>query len=223
MTNQHQQLELTFDSALEDAAETPALADLKALCQQFEDASARLSVQEQLKLGSKAIDKLADIYCAKAEWLLEDWENAHDPQDPNIPRDWLQGLVRQSQHVDLSDLTAPVQRRPRTASSKQKKQHGTVVGEVPKENVLKMLDEVELEERKAAASAVAHEERVADWVAEIHGWFALHPAPIELLELRQALHWPLVQLWLSLLLGGFQLEAAEPSFYSAQILVSASL
>ena len=34
MTNQHQQLELTFDSALEDAAETPALADLKALCQQ---------------------------------------------------------------------------------------------------------------------------------------------------------------------------------------------
>ena len=219
MNNEPEQLEL----ALEDAAETPAIADLKALCQQFEAASSQLSVQEQLAMGSRVFECLAEIYQAKAEWLLEDWENAHDPHDPNVPGDWLQGFVRQSQHIDLSELTAPVQRRPRTASGKQKKQQGTVVVEVPKENLLKMLDEVALEEQKAAAIAVAHEERVADWVAEIHGWFALHPAPIELLELRQALHWPLVQLWLSLLLGGFQLEATEPSFYSAQILVSASL
>lgn len=219
MNNEPEQLEL----ALEDAAETPAIADLKALCQQFEAASSQLSVQEQLAMGSRVFECLAEIYQAKAEWLLEDWENAHDPHDPNVPGDWLQGFVRQSQHIDLSELTAPVQRRPRTASGKQKKQQGTVVVEVPKENLLKMLDEVALEEQKAAAIAVAHEERIEDWVAEIHGWFERHPAPIELLELRQALHWPLVQLWLSLLLGGFQLEATEPSFYSARILVSESV
>jgi hypothetical protein len=219
MNHQPEQLEL----ALEVAAETPATADLKALCQHFEAASAQLSVQEQLTLGSRVFECLAAIYQAKAEWLLEDWENAHNPQDPNVPGDWLQGFVRQSQHVDLSDLTAPVQRRPRTASGKTKKPSGTVVREVPKENVLKMLDEVELAEQKAAAIAVAHEERIEDWVAEIHVWFDQYPQPIPLFDLRQALNWPLVQLWLSLLLGGFRLEAIESSFYSGQILVSESL
>ncbi|MEM6839733.1 MAG: hypothetical protein AAF609_23215 [Cyanobacteria bacterium P01_C01_bin.120] len=218
MNQPPEQLEL----ALEDAAETPAIADLKDLCQQFEAASAQLSVQEQLILGSRVFECLAEIYQAKAEWLLEDWENAHNPQDPNVPGDWLQGFVRQSQHVDLSDLTAPVQRRPRTASGKTKKPSGTVVSEVPKENVLKMLDEVELAEQKAAAIAVAHEERIEDWVADIHAWFQVHPQPIPLLDLRQALDWPLIQLWLSLLLGGFELKAIDSSFYSLQILVSTS-
>lgn len=218
MTELYEQLEL----ALEDAAETPALADLKALCHQFEVASAQLSVQEQLRRGSDAIERLTGIYHAKAEWLLEDWENAHNPQDPNVPGDWLQGLVRQSQHVDLTELTNPVQRRPRTASTKQKKPQGTVVGEVPKENILQMLDQVELAEQKAAAIAAAHEERIEEWVAEIHAWFDQHPRPIALLELRQALQWPLVQLWLSLLLGGFQLQTTEQAFYDAQILVSRS-
>ncbi|WP_204138946.1 hypothetical protein [Halomicronema sp. CCY15110] len=218
MNHQPEQLEL----ALEDAAETPAIADLKVLCQQFEAASAQLSVQEQLTLGSRVFERLAEIYQAKADWLLEDWENAHNPQDPNVPGGWLQGFVRQSQHVDLSDLTAPVQRRPRTASGKTKKPSGTVVGEVPKENVLKMLDEVELAEQKIAAIAVAHEERIEDWVAEIHAWFNQHPQPISLLDLQQALNWPLIQLWLSLLLGGFKLEAIDSSFYSLQILVSTS-
>jgi len=218
MNHQPEQLEL----ALEDAAETPAIADLKALCQQFEAASSQLSIQEQLALGSQVFERLAAIYQAKAEWLLEDWENAHNPQDPNVPEGWLQGFVRQSQHVYLSDLTAPVQRRPRTASGKTKKASGTVVGEVPKGNVLKMLDEVELAEQKAAAIAVAHEERIEDWVAEIHAWFNQRPQPIPLLDLQQALDWPLIQLWLSLLLGGFKLEAIDSSFYSLQILVSTS-
>lgn len=222
MTDAHKQLELAFDLALGDAAEMPALADLKALCCQFDVASAHLPVQEQLRLGSDVIERLAAIYRDKAEWLLEDWENAHDPHDPNVPGDCLQGFVRQSQHIDLSELTAPVHRRPRTASGKQKKQQETVVGEVPKENVLKMLDEVELAEQKAVAISVAHEERIEDWVADIHAWFEIHPQPIPLLDLRQALDWPLIQLWLSLLLGGFELEAVEPSFYSLQILVSIS-
>ena len=101
----------------------------------------------------------------------------------------------------------------------RQKQQSTVVGEVSKDSVLKMLDQVELAKQKAAAIAVAHEERIKDWVEDIHRWFEQHSEPIPLLELRQALNWPLVQLWLSLLLGGFQLEATEQTFYDAQILV----
>lgn len=217
MNDESKQLELALDFALED----PAEADLRELWQQFEAASAQLSPQEQLRLGSQAVECLASIYQAKANWLLDDWEYAYNPQDPNLPGDWLQGLVRQTQQVDLSDLTAPVQRRPRGRTSKKQDQgHDTVVGEVPKANLLEMLDQVELETQKAAALSVAHEERIQDWVSEIQAWFEQHPQPIPLLELQRNLGWPLIQLWLSLLLGGFQLETTEPSFYSSQILVS---
>ncbi|MDB9526481.1 hypothetical protein PN498_10815 [Oscillatoria sp. CS-180] len=217
MNDESKQLELALDLALDD----PAEADLSELWQQFEVASAQLSTQERLRLGSQAIECLARIYRAKANWLLDDWEYAYDPQDPNLPGDWLQGLVRQTQQVDLSDLTAPAQRRSRTNTSKKHRPgQDTVVGEVSKANLLEMLDQVELETRKTAALAVAHEERVQEWVSEIQAWFEQYPQPIPLLDLQQNLGWPLIQLWLSLLLGGFQLETTEPSFYSSRILVS---
>lgn len=213
------QLELDLDLALESAAESPVLANLRDLWQQFEPVLAQLSVQEQLRLGSQVIERLAGIHQAKANFLFENWENTYDPQDPNLPGDWLQGLVRHTQHVDFSELTAPAQRRPRSKDSKPELSQDLVVGEVPKADLLQLLDTVEAESQKAAALAVAHEERIQDWVAEIHQWFELSPQPILLLELQQQLSWPLVQLWLSLLLGGFQLEATDPQFYSACIVV----
>ncbi|MBE7384715.1 MAG: hypothetical protein F6J95_025290 [Leptolyngbya sp. SIO1E4] len=214
------QLELELDLALEDAAEMPVLADLNALWQQAEPVIVQLSVHEQLRLGGKVIDQLAGLHQARAEFLLGDWENTYNPQDPTVPGDWLQGLVRQTQQVDLSELTAPVQRRPPGKASKAKSELDTVVGEVPKANVLKMLDQVEQAEQKAAVLSVAHEESIQAWVAAIAQWFEHHPQPILLLQLQQSLGWPLVKLWLSLLLGGFTLEAVDDRFYSLQILVS---
>ncbi|WP_017302046.1 hypothetical protein [Nodosilinea nodulosa] len=213
------QLELELEDIFEDAAESPAVADLHALWQQLEPAFTGLSVQDRLKLSSRVIDHLAELHQAKAHWLLEDWENRYDPQDPAMTGDWLQGLVRQTQQVDLSELTAPVQRRPRKKTSTTKTSEETVVREVPKANLLKMLDQVELEAQKAEALAVAHEENIQVWIAEISRWFAQHPEPIELLQLHQQLGWPLVQLWLSLLLGGFKLEASDHYFYSSHLLV----
>lgn len=214
------QLELELSLALEDAAATPALADLHTLWQQFEPVLEQLSTQEQLRLGSEVIQHLADIYQAKANYLLEDWENTYDPQDPAVTGDWLQGFVRQTQHLDLSELTTPAQRRPRKTSKTPKSNRDTLVGEVPKDNILQMLDQVELESSKASALAVAHEERIQDWVTEIHHWFDQHPQPVLLLQLQQHLGWPLVQLWLSLLLGGFCLEATDAHFYSPRIVIS---
>ncbi|MEM9007687.1 MAG: hypothetical protein AAGE59_29700 [Cyanobacteria bacterium P01_F01_bin.86] len=213
-------LQLALELALEDAAEMPVMADLQALWQQVEPIMEHLSIQERLRLGGFVIDQLAELHRAKAEWLLEEWENTFNPQDPSLPVDWLQGLVRQTQYVDVSDLTAPVRRRPRGSSSKGGAAKDTVVGEVPKANVLKMLEQVDLETQKATALSVAHEECIEDWVGAIAAWFEQHPQPILLMQLRQQMGWPLVQLWLSLLLGGFRLEATDDHFYSAQILVS---
>jgi len=214
------QLELELNLALEDAATAPALADLQQLWTHLEPVLEQLPIQEQLRLGSEVIEHLASIYQAKANYLLEDWENTYDPQDPQFSGDWLQGFVRQTQHLDLSELTAPVQRRPRKPSGSQNTHQDSVVGEVPKANVLKMLDQVDLETQKETALAVAHEERIQDWVTEIHRWFDQHPQPLPLRQLQQQLDWPLVQLWLSLLLGGFCLEPVGDHFYSAGILIS---
>jgi hypothetical protein len=215
-----QQLELKLNLALEDAAAAPALADLQRLWAQVEPVLEQLPIREQLRLGSEVIEHLAGIYQAKAHYWLEDWENTYDPQDPAFSGDWLQGFVRQSQQLDLSELTAPVRRRPRKPKDSQKTEQDSVVGEVPKANVLKMLDQVDLEAQKETALAVAHEERIQDWVGEIHRWFDQYPQPLPLRQLQQQLGWPLVQLWLSLLLGGFCLEPIGDHFYSAGILIS---
>lgn len=214
------QLELELELVLEDAAAMPVLADLHALWLQAEPVIRQLTVREQLQLGGRVLDQLAELHRAKAEYLLEDWENTYNPQDPNLPGDWLQGLVRQSQHVDVSDLTAPVRRRPKGKSTKSLSPKDTVVSEVPKANILQMLEQVDLETQKATALSVAHEENIQDWVTAIAQWFELDPQPIPLLQLRQQLGWPLVKLWLSLLLGGFLLEARTDDFYSPCITVS---
>jgi len=158
-----------------------------------------LPIQEQLRLGSEVIEHLASIYQAKANCWLEDQENTYDPQDPVFSGDWLQGLVRQTQNLDLSELTAPVQRCPRKPKDFQRMEQESVVGEVPQANVLKMVDQVDLEAQKATAPAVAYKEHIQDWVTEIHHWFDQHPQPLPLRQLQQQLGWPLVQLWLSLL------------------------
>lgn len=215
-----QQLELELEYAFEDAAEMPMLADLQALWQQAEPLMAQLSIQDQLRVGGILIEQLADIHQAKAACLLEAWQNTFDPQDPTLPMDWLQGLVRQTQQVDVSQLTAPVQRRPRGSSKKASADPDTLVGEVPKANVLKMLEQVDEASQKATALAVAHDESIAAWVGTIAAWFEQHPQPILLHQLQRQLGWPLVKLWLSLLLGDFGLEATDEQFYSTQIMVS---
>jgi hypothetical protein len=180
-------LELELNLVLQDAAETPAVADLTVLWQQLEPVLVQLPLQEQLRLGSQVIEQLAAIYQAKATVLFDDWENAYDPQDPLVSGDWFQGLVRQTQHLDLSELTAPPQRRPRAKTARSESIQETVVGEVPKANLLQMLDQVEADEQKAVALKIAHEERVQEWVSEIHQWFERYPKPIEILQFQRQL------------------------------------
>lgn len=214
-----QQLELQLEETLEEATENPSLANIKQIWQQLEPALTQLGLHEQLSLGGKAIEQLAKIYHSKAQWLLEEWEHTYNPQDPEVPSDWLQGFVKQSQQLDLSNLTAP-NTRPRKQKPSRPKDNDSLVGQVPKENILDMLDQVEAEEQKAKALAVAHEENIQTWVAELSDWFQQNPQTISLLQLRHQLDWPLIQLWLSLLLGGFKIEAMGSEFYSHQILVS---
>ena len=90
----------------QEATEQPTQADLTALWRCFERVMATLDPADQLRLGGEVITQLAELHYAKAQAWLDAWEAVYDPQDPQMAEDWLRGLVRQSQHLDLSALTA---------------------------------------------------------------------------------------------------------------------
>jgi hypothetical protein len=72
---------------------------------------------------------------------------------------------------------------------------------------------------KQQAIAVAYDESVSVWVEQIREWFEAHPEAIEVRQIQAQLGWPLVQVWLGLLLGGFRLAPGEGEFYARPIWV----
>jgi hypothetical protein len=66
---------------------------------------------------------------------------------------------------------------------------------------------------------VAYDESVSVWVEQIREWFEAHPEAIEVRQIQAQLGWPLVQVWLGLLLGGFRLAPGEGEFYARPIWV----
>jgi hypothetical protein len=220
--------ETDWHRALQAAATVPTQANLTALWQCFERAMVTLPIGDQLRLGGEVISQLADLHQAKAQAWLAAWEAIADPQDPQLTADWLQGLVRQSQSLDLSALTAPPLRRRR--SPEPPGPQDSAVGEVAKSTLLTWVD-------KQAAAMEAVRAMAADPQADnrdrpcgkyrglgdhLYEWFDHHPHPIPLLQLQQQLGWPLVKLWLSLLLGDFALEPVGDDFYGGNILVSSA-
>ena len=209
------QLELNLELTFETAAYTPEEANLSDLWLKFEQVMALLPHQEQLRIGGLVIEQLAEIYQAKANYLLDDWEEAHNEAGPNFPDEWLQGFVRQSQTVDVSTVVRQPTRRSKQLSMDLFSEVDSLAGEADKMSILAMVDELEAEAQKAKALAVAHDENVSAWVEMISTWFAIHPQSLPMVELWRQLNVPLVQLWLGLLLGGFGMEQ-RGNFYELE-------
>lgn len=209
------QLELDLEATFEAAAVAPQTVSLVQVLQQFEQALADLPHAEQLRLGAILISQLAQIYEAKADWLLEAWEDAYNPQPPIFSEDWLRGLVRQEQQVDVSMFTAPVTRRSRS-NPLDLADEDSVAETVDKAKVLAMVDQITAEEKAHEALMTAHEENISGWIAAIMDWMNQQSvAEISLVDLHRSLDMPLVQLWLALLLGNFSLEQ-RGEFYSTE-------
>lgn len=206
-------LEIAFDTALVD----PETTNLGQLWQAIEPVLVGLALHEQLAVGGAVIECLATLHQAKAEALFEQWQAVYDPEDPTLAQDWLRGLVRSSQQIDTEDIVAiPTRQR-----IKAERVHGedSVVATVDKADILAMVDEMEAAQQ---AITIAYDEAVGAWVEEIRAWFEAHPEAIEVRHLQAQLGWPLVQIWLGLLLGGFRLEPGDGEFYARPIWVENS-
>jgi len=207
-------LPLPIAIALEEAMTAPADVDLSEALTAFDQMLQVLPPAQQLVVAAEALAELAIAQEKRSEAVLDEWDNRHNPRDPVI--DW--SSYGKTRHFDPTQL---VQKPPRCRSKpKQSKPQptDTIVSEVDKAKVLDLLDAVEA---KAEALAIAHDENVEDWTAEIAQFFAENPQPVDLLELRDRLDWPLVKLWLALLLGGFSLCGPEDpdQFYTGRVVV----
>ena len=206
------QLELDLGDACEDATDMPEEANILELWQQFEVVMDELPWREQLRMGGDVLAQLAEICEAKSEILWEDWQDANNSDGPVIDGDWLRGLTRQTQEIDFSEL---VQRSDNKGTQEQQDdiEADSVVGEVDKQLVLALVDELNLEEAKAKTLAVSHSEDVSAWVAAISA--KRSAVPQRLIELQRQLQMPLIEVWIAALLGGFELEQ-RGGFYEVE-------
>ena len=197
------QLELDLGDAFEDAADMPEEANILELWQQFEVVMDELPWQEQLRMGGEVLAQLAEICEAKSEVLWEDWQDANNSDGPVMDGDWLRGLTRQTQEIDFSEL---VQRSGNRLAAVQDDvaDNDSVVGEVDKEAVLALVDELTLEEAKEKALAVSHSEDVSAWVGMLTTQGDRMPQ--KLTDLQQHLKMTLVEIWIAALFGNFTLE-----------------
>ncbi len=190
--------------ALRDAFNQPANANINWLLRELEKALDGLSISLQLQVAGNILAQLAEIYAARAEQLLDSWEERHRPVsfEPILTQEMLQEVLRQTMSINLEELLEEHDASPRVLRPVE-----SVVSEVPKDNLLEFIHTVEREEEKQRAFAIAHDENVSAWSQTISQWMQLHKTPkIPLLELQRSLQMPLINLWLAVLLGGYGIE-----------------
>ena len=158
------QLELNLEFAFEEAAEVPETADVLSLWAQFEGELAGLEQRDRLRVAGDVLVQLAGLCEAKADVLWEDWQDAHNADGPVMDGDWLQGLTRQTQELDFSDLVNRSHHASREYPNEDKEDDDSVAGDVEKLSVLDMIDALDDADLKSQALAVSHAENVSDWV-----------------------------------------------------------
>ncbi|MEL7224729.1 MAG: hypothetical protein AAF810_21075 [Cyanobacteria bacterium P01_D01_bin.36] len=206
------QLELNLEIALEEAAEIPENADLLSLWSQFEGELAGLDQRDHLRVAGDILVQLAGLCEAKADLLWEDWQDAHNNDGPVMDGNWLQGVTRQTQELDFSDLVNRSYHT-RDLHNEEKADEDSVAGDVEKLSVLDMIDALEDTDLKSQALAVSHAENVSNWVKALAN--RQEESPQRLVDLQQQLKMPLIEVWIAALLGGFSLEQ-RGSFYQTQ-------
>ena len=204
------QLELNLELAFEEAADMPETADVLSLWAQFEGELAGLDQRDHLRVAGDILVQLAGLCEAKSELLWEDWQDAHNADGPVMDDDWLQGLTRQTQELDFSDL---VNRSYNTHPNADKADDDSVAGDVEKLSVLDMIDALDDADLKSQALAVSHAENVSDWVKALAAQQV--DSAQRLVDLQQQLAMPLIEVWIAVLLGGFPMEQ-RGSFYQTQ-------
>lgn len=224
------QAEMAIRQLFEQALVEPKQANLNQLWQNVEPVLRQMSKIDQLRLGGWAIAKLADLHHQRAMQWLSDWEETDVEVEPLIAEDWLNELIQQTMHLDLSELT----RQPKPCQRKQSSQEvaeASTAGEGEKDGLRACVDSDDEFIQVQEVLSIAHDEDVSAWIEaisrELGEWVESSTLKMTFSQLCQRLqrHDPqmtLVKVWLALLLGGYELEQ-QGDFYLSEIWISRSL
>ena len=211
------QLELWEE--LRSAQAMPEQVNVVTLLDAMEEAIAQTPETDRLQVVGEALLRVAELCAARSDILITQWEAAY--RDPIVDRGFFGDVVRQTMAVDLSDLMEPApprkQRKARSASHPQ----GSIAAPVEKAAVLALVEqwETEAQTQQQQVLDVAHSEDVTAWARAIAAWLQAAPSPrVSLSELSKGLGMEWIEVWLGVLLGGFELEQAG-EFYQSPIWV----
>ncbi len=222
---QLEQLELPLWEVLKEATSAPDVADVRQLLDGLDAALLDLSTVGQLQVAAEAIAQIAQVFCDRSTLAFEALEATSSHDGPVMPSDAFDRYVRQSMAVDFEQFIEPLAGLPRKSPERQSlaDEPHSVVGALDQVALLQALDQQmsqqpDLTELEAFNQAIglAHAEDVAAWSTAIAQWLAAHQiVAMPLVQLQRSLGMPLVQLWLALLWGGYDLEQ-RGEFYETQ-------
>jgi hypothetical protein len=215
------QLELDLWTALKNASDDPIAAEFYLVWKALDGLLPGLSVTEQLETASQAIVQVTDIFQVQAGLIFEGLDATATMDGPTMAADAFDRYVRQSMEIDFEDYIEAIEsleRSPRTMRSPEDEFYSQVQS-IDKTTLLETLhEEIALTDAEVEVSAmsVAHGEDISEWIETIRDQLASLDRPIEFQQLLTQLSLKLVELWLGLLLGGYELRRSSESkdFYS---------
>ena len=204
---------------LRSAQAMPSQVDVVALLDAVDAAITQIPEVDRLQVAGEALLQVAELCAVRAEVLTTEWEEAY--RDPIVDRGFFSDMVRQTMAVDLTELMepAPVRKRRVKATSKPE---GSIAAPVEKAAVLAMVKQLEAEATQQQVLDVTHSEDVTGWAKAIAlGLQSASTSTVSLTELSERLGMPWIEVWLGVLVGGFELEQ-RGEFYHAPIWVRRS-
>lgn len=214
------QLEISLWNVLRSATDDPAAAELSTIWQALDGALLDLPIVAQLEMSSRAIAEVAEIFQVQAGLIFELLDATATIDGPIMGSDAFDRYVRQSMEIDFDDYiekSEPLERMSRSNPSKPRDdEFYSQVQSVDKTALIEALHEEIIMSDVAvreSVMSVAHGEDVSEWLTIIRS-YALnepldHNSTIEFHYLLKQLKLQWVELWLGLLLGGYELIRDE--------------
>jgi hypothetical protein len=219
---QVKQLELDLWDVISTARQTPEDANLPMVFKLLDLTLVDLDTRSQLRVAGEAVCQITDLFCDRSSFLFEELHSRAVEGEPIMADDAFDRYVRQSMVVDFEQFLEPLPSLPRKISE-QSKSGNSIVSEIDKAVLIQVLEQESLlspEEEYEQVLSTAHTENVSDWVEAIAQYIANNYSPIRLMSLQQDLKLPVVEIWLGLLLGNFNLQQRGAFYDSKEIWIS---
>ena len=211
------QIELDLWTALRDASADPIAAEFPLIWQALDKFLPSLSITHQLEIASRAIAQVTDIFETQAGLIFEALEATATLNGPTMAVDAFDRYVRQSMEIDFEDYIEAVpspERLPRTDRSPEDKFYSQVKSIDKSELIAALHEEILLSDAIVPESAmsVAHGEDISVWIELIRSKLDQMNGATEFQYLLAHINLEWVELWLGLLLGGYELSRGIERF-----------